>query len=93
MIRRLALAVPLVLAGWTAVMAAVMLVSDAAPAAVVLLPGERFLRAMPEAAILSRGPFHITLQSARKDFGRSLYRAGALLVLPAGLTGCLPMPR
>jgi hypothetical protein len=93
MIRRLALALPAVLAGWIAVMAAVMLVSDAAPAAVVLFPARDILAREPDAAVLARGRFWIVLQSGRPGFGRSLYAAGALLVLPAGLTGCLPLPR
>ena len=93
MMRGLLVALPVVAAGWVAVMAGVMLVSDAAPAAVVILPGEDFMAAMPAAAILARGRFHITLQSDSPGFGAALYRAGAWLVLPAGLTGCLPLPR
>ncbi|MCR8724957.1 hypothetical protein [Frigidibacter sp. ROC022] len=92
MIRRLLLALPLVLLGWIGVMAGVMLVSDAAPGAVVLFPSPHLLERMPDAAVLGRGRFWIALQSPQEDFGRALYGAGALLVLPAGLTGCLPLP-
>lgn len=93
MIRRVLIALPLVALGWIGVMAGVMLVSDAAPAAVVILPGEDLLAGVPEASILARGRFTITLASAQPGFGRALYRSGALLVLPAGLAGCLPLPR
>lgn len=80
------------LTAWIAIMALVMRYSDAAPAAVVILPGERFIAAMPDAAILSRSPVSITLKSDAPAFAKSLYGAGAWLVLPAGLTGCLPLP-
>lgn len=90
--RRLFIALPLVLAGWIGVMAAVMLVSDAAPAAVVVLPSRDFLARMPEGAVIARGRFTLTVRSETPGLGRALYRAGATLVLPAGLTGCLPLP-
>ncbi|MCO6384495.1 MAG: hypothetical protein JXQ91_08755 [Vannielia sp.] len=74
-------------------MALVMRFSDAAPAAVVLLPGPGFLAALPgDAAIVSQNRVSLTLKSKQPDFAARLYRAGALLVLPAGLTGCLPLP-
>jgi hypothetical protein len=91
-IRRLAIALPLVLAGWIGVMALVMLASDAAPAAVVVFPADDFLERMPEGAVISRTRFTLTVRSDTPGLGRALYRAGALLVLPAGLTGCLPLP-
>ena len=90
---RLFAAILAVAAGWVGVMAAVMLVSDAAPAAVVVLPSEDFLARMPEGAILSRTAWTLTVQSDAPGLGLALYRAGATLVLPAGLTGCLPLPR
>lgn len=81
----------LVLAGWVAVMAAVMRFSDAAPAAVVVLPGSRLAAGLPEdAAILDRGRLSLTLAN-RPGLAGELYAAGAALVLPAGLTGCLPL--
>jgi hypothetical protein len=90
--RRAALGLALVLAGWIGVMATVMLVSDAAPAAVVVLPGRDFAARMPEGAIVARTALTLTVKSDAPGLGRKLYRAGALLVLPAGLPGCLPLP-
>ena len=82
----------LVLVVWVGLMAGVMVLSDAAPAAVVLLPSQEFLQNLPEdVAILSRNTVSITLQSDRPELGLMLYRTGALLVLPAGLVGCLPL--
>lgn len=80
------------LTAWITIMALVMRFSDAAPAAVVVLPTGQFLAAMPDAAILSRSQVSITLQSDSPAFAKSLYAAGAWLVLPAGLAGCLPLP-
>ncbi|MGR3792842.1 hypothetical protein [Vannielia sp. SX4] len=92
-IKRIALWAPLLLAAWVAVMAAVMRFSDAAPAAVVMLPSQGFIAALPpDAAILSQNAVSLTLKSDTPGFAARLYRAGALLVLPAGLTGCLPLP-
>lgn len=83
---------PAVLAGWIAVMTGVMYVSDAAPAAVVMFPSEDFLSRLPaDFSVLSRGAVTITLSTEIPDAGPRLYEAGALLVLPAGLTGCLPL--
>ncbi len=90
---RVMAALVVVLAGWIGTMAAVMFFTDAAPAAVVLLPGPDFLARLPEdSAILARTRFSVTVESDVPGLGRRLYAAGATLVLPAGLTGCLPLP-
>ncbi len=82
-----------VLAGWVGVLAGVMVLSDAAPAAVVLFPSADFLRGLPgDVEIVSQSAVSITISSAVPGFGLSLYSSGALLVLPAGLLGCLPAP-
>ena len=91
--RRLVLGLVAVFAGWIAVMAVVMLVFDAAPAALVLFPAADFLDRMPEGAVISRSAVSLTIRSDAPGLGPALYRAGALLVLPAGLTGCLPLPK
>ena len=78
--------------GWIAVLAAVMVLSDDAPAAVVLFPDASFLEALPKGiAITGRTAFSVTLSSEAPHFARALYAAGALLVLPAGLLGCAPL--
>ncbi len=92
-IKRILLALPLVFVGWIAVMAGVMRFSDAAPAAVVPMPSKVFLRNLPtEAAILDVSGFAVTFAN-RPDLAEDLYEAGAWIVLPAGLTGCLPLSK
>jgi hypothetical protein len=43
-----------------------------------------------DAAILGMNRFTVTLAN-RPELAAELYDAGAWLVLPAGLTGCLPL--
>ena len=90
-INRILLALPLVFVGWIAVMALVMRFSDAAPAAVVPWPSKAFLRDLPTpAAIIDINGLAVTFAN-RPDLAQELYAAGAWIVLPAGLTGCLPL--
>jgi hypothetical protein len=92
-IKRLAWALPLVVLAWIALMAVVMRFSDAAPAAVIPFHGLQMLSSLPkDAAILEVTPQALTLAN-RAGLTRDLYDAGAWLVLPAGLTGCLPLTR
>ena len=79
--------------GWIAVMAMVMRFSDAAPAAVAILPSSDFLANLPDVAVIARGAGTITLRDDDPELAARLYAAGAWLVLPAGLTGCLPLPK
>lgn len=88
--RRLVLALPLVLAGWITLLALVMRLGGEAPAALVMFPPAGLVAALPEGvAVVSAGPVSVTLQGGA-DLVATLYRLGAPLVLPAGLTGCLP---
>ena len=83
--------VPLVLVGWIAVLAGVMRVSGDAPAALVLLPPAGFVAGLPAGvAVVSAGAFSVTLRGDAPGLVAALYHLGAPLVLPAGLTGCLP---
>lgn len=92
-IKRILWALPLVFVAWIALMAGVMRLSDAAPAAVVLFPSEKLLSALPDdAGVLSLGQTALIVAN-RPAMTRDLYAAGALLVLPAGLTGCIPLPK
>jgi len=80
-----------VLFAWIGLSAAVLLLTDKAPAALVVLPSGDFFAQMPDdASIISQSPYSITLSSKEPSFTNRLYEAGALLVLPAGLEGCLP---
>lgn len=89
--KRLAMIVPVVFALWIALMALVMRFSDAAPGAVILFPQANFLENLPEnAPILGMNQTALILAN-RPELTRDLYAAGAWLVLPAGLTGCLPL--
>ncbi|MCB1334695.1 MAG: hypothetical protein KDK26_13865 [Roseivivax sp.] len=93
-IRALLLALPLLLAGWFATLLAVAVLSHQAPAYVVLFPGSDLLSSLPaDVAVLSATGFSVTLTAERPGLARALYRQGAWVVLPAGLRGCLPMPR
>ena len=82
-----------VFCGWLGTLALVMFFTDAAPGAIVVIPPENFASTLSgDIAVVGGGKFWIAVRSDAPDLGRVLYRAGALLVLPAGLPGCLPLP-
>lgn len=92
MITRMA-QVAAVLAGWLAVLVLVTRFASAAPVVVVLFPGEGLLAHLPQGtAITGRSAAGVTLRSDDPDLVAQLYQAGAWLVLPAGLAGCLALP-
>ncbi len=92
-IRHWALALAGVFAGWVAVLAAVMVLSDAAPGAIVLFPSDQFVANLPDdAAVVGGGPAWVAVRADLPRLGIALYQAGGRLVLPAGLPGCLPLP-
>ena len=83
-------ALPLVALGWIGTLALVMRLGGEAPAALVILPPEGLIRALPAGvSVVSAGPVSVTLRGGAGLVG-TLYALGAPLVLPAGLTGCLP---
>ena len=87
---RLLLGLPLVGLGWIGILAGVMWGTGQAPAALVILPPADLLDHLPPGtAVVAIGPYSVTLRGG-DDLVTALYRAGATLVLPAGLTGCLP---
>jgi len=91
MITKLALSGVAVVLGWVAVLAGVMVLSDAAPAALVILPDASFMAALPKGvAITGHTAMSVTLTSEAPGMARMLYGAGAFVVLPAGLPGCAP---
>jgi len=84
------IALPLVALGWIGTLALVMLLGGDAPAALVLMPPEGLIRALPDGvSVVSSGPVSVTLRGG-ENLVATLYVLGAPLVLPAGLTGCLP---
>nr|WP_323778329.1 hypothetical protein [Amylibacter sp.] len=86
--------ISLIGAAWVGLSAAVMYFTDAAPGALVLFPPKHMLRNLPDtAAITASTQYSITLSSVDPDLTKRLYHAGAWLVLPAGLTGCLTPPK
>jgi len=73
---------------------AVMYFTDEAPGAVVLFPSEGFISSMPaDMAVVGMGKGWVAVKSDGDRLGKRLYQAGARLVLPAGLPGCLPLPK
>ena len=83
-------ALPLLLLGWIGTLALVMRLGGDAPAALVMFPPEGLVRQLPVGvAVVSAGPVSLTLRGG-DGLVAALYSLGAPLVLPAGLTGCLP---
>jgi hypothetical protein len=81
-----------VLFGWVSLQLGVMYFTDAAPGAMALFPTEGFISRLPaNARIVDIGEFWITIASDEPALGKNLYAAGAWIVLPAGLPGCLPL--
>ena len=81
-----------VLVGWLGLQLLVMYFTDAAPGAVVLFPSTDFVYQLPiDVAVVGVGTHWIALKSDAPNLGKSLYRAGGWVVLPAGLSGCLPL--
>ena len=91
-IRAVLIAIPIVVLGWLGTLVTISLLTDAAPASVVLFPDQEFInRLTPDMAVLSANRWSLILTSDEPDFARRLYRNGALVVLPAGLVGCIPL--
>lgn len=83
------LAVPTLLAGWLAVLVTVTLLSDDAPAVVVLFPSAALAANLPEGVgITGATAYSVTLAAGEPRLALTLYQSGARLVLPSGLWGC-----
>ncbi|MEM1388688.1 MAG: hypothetical protein AAF748_07235 [Pseudomonadota bacterium] len=90
-IRSLIWATPCCIAAWVGLLMAVSLLSDDAPAYLVLFPSAALMNALPEDAALIDATAHsVTLSSSQPGFARSLIANGAWIVLPSGLRGCAP---
>ena len=92
-IRTWLLSLAAVVAAWFGLQLTVMRFTDAAPGAVALFPSAEFGARLPRTvAIAGVGAHWIAVRSDEPNLGRTLYASGAVLVLPAGLPGCLPLP-
>lgn len=90
-IRRLALALPILLIGWIATLALVMRAGGEAPAAFIPFPPAALIENLPQdVSITGRSRISLTLRSDAEDLPARLYQSGAWLVLPAGLEACIP---
>lgn len=93
-IRTWGIALVCVAAGWLTTVLTVMVVSDAAPGAIVLWPAQDFVSKLPDGtAVMGGGGYWVAVRGETEGLGLALYRAGGRLVLPAGLPGCLPLPK
>ena len=83
----------LVVAAWLSMSASIMWATDAAPGALVFFPSTAFMSNLPDSIAITGGsPIMVKFSSAKPNLTRKLYSAGAWLVLPAGLIGCLKRP-
>lgn len=90
-IKRLLIALPLMLLGWISTLAIVMRAGGEAPAAFVPFPSAALIENLPQdVAITGSSPISLTLRSEADNLPAQLYQAGAWLVLPAGLEACIP---
>lgn len=81
-----------VVVGWFGLQLAVMYFTDAAPGAVVLFPNAGFVSGLPaDFAVVGTGSNWVAIRSDQPNLGKTLYTAGAWIVLPAGLPGCFPL--
>ena len=89
--KRLLWILPTVFLAWITILALVMRFGGDAPAAFVPFPPADFITALPpDIAITGRSRMSLTLRSETENLPQQLYRAGAWLVLPAGLEACIP---
>lgn len=91
-IRAWALSVVAVVFGWVCLQLGVMYFTDVAPGAMAVFANEAFLARLPaNMAISDIGDFWVTVASDEPALAKTLYAAGAVIVLPAGLPGCFPL--
>lgn len=91
LIRRGLVAIVALVAAWLVLLAVVLRLGGPAPAVFVPFPpADLIARLDGDVAVTGRSPVSYTLQSGRADLVSHVYRAGAWIVLPAGLEACIP---
>ena len=79
-----------ILAAWFVAIPLLTLIPGMSNSVRVYRPSEVFLEHLPEGSnIVSWSDRSIALSSDVPNFVLSLYKSGAILVLPAGMTGCV----
>lgn len=79
----------LVIFSWIALLATVTIMSDQQEDLLFIFPAQSVLRKLPEGvAVTDKGKFWMTVKSEETGVAWAAYKAGTLLVLPAGLAGC-----
>lgn len=77
---------------WFTATAAITLLAGASTVVTVVFPSKRLMNALPEGVyVLDWNSATARIISGKPAFVRELYRAGALLVLPAGSSGCMAL--
>lgn len=88
---RIVYALPVLLAAWLAILAVVLRTGGPAPAVLVPFPPAGLMASLgQDISLTAATSISLTLQSDAPDLVDRVYRAGAWLVLPAGLDGCMP---
>ena len=89
LILRLLAALPVMLAGWLAVLALVLRLGGDAPGAFIPFPPAGLLQALAgDVSVTGHSALSVTLSGP--DIVARAYAAGAWIVLPAGLEACIP---
>lgn len=89
-IRTWSAALACVFAGWLTLMIGLTYFTDAAPGAVAIFADQGFYGSLQaDIEIRDAGPNWVSVASSEPNLGPRLYEAGAWIVLPAGLKGCL----
>jgi len=90
-VRIVAPALAIIATAWVATLTMPLALGVTPPAILVVLPREGLLAALgPGVRVLSDHPLGLILQSDDPRFAPALWRAGARVLLPAGLSGCAP---
>ena len=91
-IKRWAIGVLLVFAAWIILLALVTAFYRDQKDLLFIFPAQRTFTELPNSvSIIDKGGFWVTVTSSDTGVALDAYRAGVLLVLPAGLSGCFTL--